>query len=52
MDLLVLSQSDPQAHDGLSSAQLARLVVGAAGPVLLVPHIGLARCSPHGVAAA
>lgn len=43
-DLLVLSQSDPQAHDGLSSAQLARLVVGAAGPVLLVPHIGLTRC--------
>lgn len=39
-DLLVTSQRDPVGAGGLSTGQAARLLVGAACPVLTVPHIG------------
>lgn len=39
-DLLVTSQRDPAGAGGLSTGQAARLLVGAACPVLTVPHIG------------
>jgi nucleotide-binding universal stress UspA family protein len=39
-DLLVTSQRDPAGEGGLSSGQAARLLVGAACPVLCVPYIG------------
>jgi nucleotide-binding universal stress UspA family protein len=39
-DLLVTSQRDPAGGGGLSTGQSARLIVGAACPVLTVPYIG------------
>ena len=39
-DLLVISQRVPAGAGGLSTGQAARLLVGAACPVLTVPHIG------------
>jgi nucleotide-binding universal stress UspA family protein len=40
-DLLITSQRGPNDAGGLSTAQSARLLVGAACPVLAVPFIGL-----------
>lgn len=39
-DLLITSQRDPAGAGGLSTGQAARLLAGAACPVLTVPHIG------------
>ncbi len=41
-DLLVNAQRDPAGAGGLAPNQLARLLVGAACPVLTVPYIGWA----------
>jgi nucleotide-binding universal stress UspA family protein len=40
-DLLITSQRDPARAGGLSVGQSARLLVGAACPVLTVPYVGL-----------
>ena len=40
-DLLITSQRDPAREGGLSTGQSARLLVGAACPVLTVPYVGL-----------
>jgi len=40
-DLLVTSQRDSARDGGLSTGQSARLLVGAACPVLTVPYVGL-----------
>lgn len=47
-DLLVVSQRDPAGAGGLAPGQAGRLLLGAACPVLVVPHIGW----KHGHAAA
>lgn len=39
-DLLITSQRDPARDGGLSTGQSARLLVGAACPVLTVPYVG------------
>lgn len=39
-DLVIVSQRDPAGGGGLASGQSARLLLGAACPVLVVPHIG------------
>lgn len=39
-DMLITSQRGPQGEGGLSVGQSARLLVGAACPVLTVPYIG------------
>jgi nucleotide-binding universal stress UspA family protein len=39
-DLLITSQRDPARDGGLSTGQSARLLVGSACPVLIVPHVG------------
>jgi nucleotide-binding universal stress UspA family protein len=39
-DLLITAQRDPAGAGGLSTGPAARLLVGAACPVLTVPHIG------------
>jgi nucleotide-binding universal stress UspA family protein len=39
-DLLVVGQRPPSGSGGLSAAQAGRVLVGAGGPVLTVPHIG------------
>jgi nucleotide-binding universal stress UspA family protein len=41
-DLMVISQRDPAGDGGLARGQSARLLLGAACPVLIVPHIGWA----------
>ncbi len=41
-DLLITSQRDPAGEGGLSTTQSARLLIGAACPVLTVPYIGWA----------
>jgi nucleotide-binding universal stress UspA family protein len=41
-DLLIVSQRDPAGSGGLASGQSARLLLAAACPVLIVPHIGWA----------
>ncbi len=41
-DLMIVSQRDRARPGGLSAGQAARLLVGAACPVLTVPHIGWA----------
>lgn len=40
-DLLITSQRDPARDGGLTTGQSARLLVGAACPVLTVPYVGL-----------
>lgn len=49
-DLVVTSQRDPAGGGGLASGQSARLLLAAACPVLIVPHIGWAP-EPTGTAA-
>ena len=39
-DLVVTSQRDPEGRGGLSAGQFGRLLLGAACPLLVVPHIG------------
>jgi nucleotide-binding universal stress UspA family protein len=39
-DLLIVSQRDPAGAGGLSAGQAGRLLLGAACPVVVVPHIG------------
>ncbi len=39
-DLLITSQRDPAGEGGLTTGQSARLLVGAACPVMTVPYVG------------
>lgn len=41
-DLLITSQRDPAGSGGLAAGQYGRLLLGAACPVMIVPHIGWA----------
>lgn len=45
-DLIITTQRDPARKGGLSTSQAARVLVGAACPVLTVPHIGWATERP------
>ncbi len=45
-DLLVLSQRDPAGEGGLNPDLASRLMVGAACPLLFVPHIGAPHAEP------